>query len=76
MQGACVENTLDSVIMSLMRDPNRKFIFAEMVTYLMLLLLFLVILVLFLFWACYEYMIANYNSYNSHMIFFSSAHQK
>lgn len=33
MQGACVENTLDSVIMSLMRDPNRKFVFAEMVTF-------------------------------------------
>ncbi|XP_017257760.1 alpha-mannosidase [Daucus carota subsp. sativus] len=30
IQGACVENTLDSVIMSLMRDPNRKFVFAEM----------------------------------------------
>lgn len=30
IQGACVENTLDSVIMSLMRNPNRKFIFAEM----------------------------------------------
>lgn len=30
IQGACVENTLDSVIMSLRRDPNRKFVFAEM----------------------------------------------
>lgn len=39
-QGACVENTLDSVIMSLMRNPNRKFIFAEMVTFFILFLLF------------------------------------
>ncbi|XP_071696221.1 alpha-mannosidase-like [Rutidosis leptorrhynchoides] len=30
IQGACVENVLDSVVMSLVRDPNRKFIFAEM----------------------------------------------
>ncbi|CAA2983802.1 alpha-mannosidase [Olea europaea subsp. europaea] len=30
IQGACVENVLDSVVMSLRRDPNRKFIFAEM----------------------------------------------
>ncbi|KAJ0693706.1 putative alpha-mannosidase [Helianthus annuus] len=30
IQGACVENVLDSVVMSLLRDPNRKFIFAEM----------------------------------------------
>ncbi|KAL3838925.1 hypothetical protein ACJIZ3_023516 [Penstemon smallii] len=30
IQGACVENTLDSVVMALRRDPNRKFIFAEM----------------------------------------------
>ncbi|XP_021816006.1 alpha-mannosidase [Prunus avium] len=30
IQGACVENTLDSVIESLVRDPNRKFVFAEM----------------------------------------------
>ncbi|KAJ8567631.1 hypothetical protein K7X08_019839 [Anisodus acutangulus] len=28
--GACVENVLDSVVMSLRRDPNRKFVFAEM----------------------------------------------
>lgn len=31
MQVACVENVLDSVVMSLRRDPNRKFVFAEMV---------------------------------------------
>ncbi|CAI9110953.1 OLC1v1011064C1 [Oldenlandia corymbosa var. corymbosa] len=30
IQGACVENVLDSVIMSLRRDPNRKFIYVEM----------------------------------------------
>ncbi|KAL3527226.1 hypothetical protein ACH5RR_011882 [Cinchona calisaya] len=30
IQGACVENVLDSVVMSLLRDPNRKFVFAEM----------------------------------------------
>ncbi|XP_073296505.1 alpha-mannosidase-like isoform X2 [Primulina huaijiensis] len=30
IQGACVENVLDSVVVSLRRDPNRKFIFAEM----------------------------------------------
>ncbi|KAI3502829.1 hypothetical protein L1887_31172 [Cichorium endivia] len=30
IQGASVENVLDSVVMSLLRDPNRKFIFAEM----------------------------------------------
>ncbi|KAI5683990.1 hypothetical protein M9H77_05218 [Catharanthus roseus] len=29
-KGACVENTLDSVIASLQRDRNRKFVFAEM----------------------------------------------
>lgn len=31
MQGACVENILDSVIMALRRDSNRKFIYVEMV---------------------------------------------
>ncbi|XP_075514635.1 alpha-mannosidase-like isoform X1 [Primulina tabacum] len=30
IQGACVENVLDSVVVSLRRNPNRKFIFAEM----------------------------------------------
>ncbi|KAK2984501.1 hypothetical protein RJ640_016887 [Escallonia rubra] len=30
IQGACVENVLDSVIMALLADPNRKFVFAEM----------------------------------------------
>ncbi|KAL8240385.1 hypothetical protein R6Q59_013740 [Mikania micrantha] len=30
IQGACVENVLDSVVTALLRDPNRKFIFAEM----------------------------------------------
>ncbi|CAK9171223.1 unnamed protein product [Ilex paraguariensis] len=30
IQGACVENVLDSVVMSLRRDSNRKFVFAEM----------------------------------------------
>ncbi|CAL5324259.1 unnamed protein product [Camellia sinensis] len=30
IQGACVENVLDSVMVSLLKDPNRKFIFAEM----------------------------------------------
>ncbi|MCL7034937.1 hypothetical protein MKW94_008667, partial [Papaver nudicaule] len=29
IQGACVENTLDSVVESLVRNPDRKFIFAE-----------------------------------------------
>lgn len=31
VQGACVENVLDSVVVALHRDPNRKFVFAEMV---------------------------------------------
>ena len=31
MQSACVENALDSMVASLRRDPNRKFVFAEMV---------------------------------------------
>ncbi|KAF9678599.1 hypothetical protein SADUNF_Sadunf07G0051300 [Salix dunnii] len=30
IQGACVENVLDSVVESLRRDSNRKFVFAEM----------------------------------------------
>ncbi|KAK7309368.1 hypothetical protein RJT34_06032 [Clitoria ternatea] len=30
IQGACVENVLDSVVNSLQRDQNRKFVFAEM----------------------------------------------
>ncbi|KAG9146043.1 hypothetical protein Leryth_016602 [Lithospermum erythrorhizon] len=30
IQVACVENILDSVVMSLLRDPYRKFVFAEM----------------------------------------------
>ncbi|KAG5099843.1 hypothetical protein JHK82_044895 [Glycine max] len=30
IQGACVENVLDSVVVSLQKDPNRKFVFAEM----------------------------------------------
>ncbi|KAI7740064.1 hypothetical protein M8C21_022126 [Ambrosia artemisiifolia] len=30
IQVACVENVLDSVVVALLRDPNRKFIFAEM----------------------------------------------
>ncbi|KAJ0096735.1 hypothetical protein Patl1_29102 [Pistacia atlantica] len=30
IQGACVENVLDSVVEALLRDPNRKFVFAEM----------------------------------------------
>ncbi|KAL2907132.1 hypothetical protein RDABS01_005842, partial [Bienertia sinuspersici] len=29
IQGACVENVLDSVVEALRRDPNRKFVFAE-----------------------------------------------
>ncbi|KAL5063661.1 hypothetical protein RYX36_025398 [Vicia faba] len=29
IQGACVENVLDSVVGSLQKDPNRKFVFAE-----------------------------------------------
>ncbi|CAJ2635805.1 unnamed protein product [Trifolium pratense] len=29
IQGACVENVLDSVVWSLQKDPNRKFVFAE-----------------------------------------------
>lgn len=31
MQGACVQNVLDSVVDALLHDPNRKFVFAEMV---------------------------------------------
>ncbi|RVW51566.1 Alpha-mannosidase [Vitis vinifera] len=31
IQGACVENVLDSVVESLLRNQNRKFVFAEMV---------------------------------------------
>ncbi|KAM5546803.1 alpha-mannosidase [Rosa sericea] len=30
IQAACIENVLDSVMESLVRDPNRKFVFAEM----------------------------------------------
>ncbi|KAG6702974.1 hypothetical protein I3842_07G062300 [Carya illinoinensis] len=30
IQGACVENVLDSVVEALLRDPNRKFVFVEM----------------------------------------------
>ncbi|KAG6700778.1 hypothetical protein I3842_08G130500 [Carya illinoinensis] len=30
IQGACVENVLDSVVEALLRNPNRKFVFAEM----------------------------------------------
>ncbi|KAL3525252.1 hypothetical protein ACH5RR_013624 [Cinchona calisaya] len=30
IQGACVENVLDSVVTSLRRNPNRKFVYAEM----------------------------------------------
>ncbi|XP_035549080.1 alpha-mannosidase-like isoform X2 [Juglans regia] len=30
IQGACVENVLDSVVGALLRNPNRKFVFAEM----------------------------------------------
>ncbi|CAA0412387.1 unnamed protein product [Arabidopsis thaliana] len=30
IQNACVRNVLDSVVDSLLRDPNRKFVFAEM----------------------------------------------
>ncbi|KAH9662685.1 putative alpha-mannosidase [Citrus sinensis] len=30
IQSACVENVLDSVVEALRRDPNRKFVFAEM----------------------------------------------
>ncbi|KAL5986034.1 hypothetical protein ACLOJK_028024 [Asimina triloba] len=29
IQGACVRNVLDSVVVSLVKDPNRKFVFAE-----------------------------------------------
>lgn len=39
-QKACVRNVMDSVMDSLRRDPNRKFVFAEMVkTYAIMLLL-------------------------------------
>lgn len=31
MQGACVMNTLDSVVDALILDPARKFVFAEQV---------------------------------------------
>ncbi|XP_028775256.1 alpha-mannosidase [Neltuma alba] len=30
IQGACVQNVLDSLVVSLQRDPNRKFVYAEM----------------------------------------------
>ncbi|KAK7250817.1 hypothetical protein RIF29_33527 [Crotalaria pallida] len=30
IQGACVENVLDSLVVALQKDPNRKFVFAEM----------------------------------------------
>ncbi|CAL0313112.1 unnamed protein product [Lupinus luteus] len=30
IQGACVENVLDSLVVALHKDPNRKFVFAEM----------------------------------------------
>ncbi|RDY14228.1 hypothetical protein CR513_00732 [Mucuna pruriens] len=30
IQGACVENVLDSVVVSLQKDPNRKFVYVEM----------------------------------------------
>ncbi|KAK7262969.1 hypothetical protein RJT34_30552 [Clitoria ternatea] len=30
IQGACVQNVLDSLVLSLQKDPNRKFVFAEM----------------------------------------------
>ncbi|XP_022775428.1 alpha-mannosidase-like [Durio zibethinus] len=30
IQGACVQNVLDSVVEALLRDPNRKFVFVEM----------------------------------------------
>ncbi|KAK4784741.1 hypothetical protein SAY86_019109 [Trapa natans] len=33
IQGACVENTIDSIVEALLRDPNRKFIYAEMVCF-------------------------------------------
>ncbi|KAK1303873.1 hypothetical protein QJS10_CPB11g01988 [Acorus calamus] len=29
IQGACVQNVLDSVVVALLKDPNRKFVFAE-----------------------------------------------
>jgi hypothetical protein len=32
LQGACVMNTLDSVVDALARDPGRKFVVAEQVT--------------------------------------------
>lgn len=31
LQGACVQNVLDSVFEALSRDPNRKFVVVEMV---------------------------------------------
>lgn len=31
MQGACVSNVLDSLVISLMKDPNRKFVYVEQV---------------------------------------------
>ncbi|KAE9614590.1 hypothetical protein Lal_00012122 [Lupinus albus] len=30
IQGACIENVLDSLVVALHKDPNRKFVFAEM----------------------------------------------
>lgn len=32
LQGACVQNVLDSVISALLDDKNRKFIYVEMVS--------------------------------------------
>ncbi|KAG6521674.1 hypothetical protein ZIOFF_018799 [Zingiber officinale] len=33
IHGACIINVLDSVVGSLLKDPNRKFIFAEQVCF-------------------------------------------
>lgn len=48
MQGACVQNVLDSVVESLQRDPNRKFVFAEMVIKSLMLLNWFLLLAKFI----------------------------
>jgi alpha-mannosidase len=40
MQGACVQNVLDSIVPALLADKNRKFIYVEQVCRYFLLLCF------------------------------------
>lgn len=61
-QAACVENVLDSVVMSLQRDQNRKFVFAEMVKHWSLVS---TIMFQFSFWRfCYLLLTKLHISYN------------